>query len=233
MSDPISGLNIGQTRIGVDEAGKGDVFGPLVVAGVIVTPEVEDWLAKHGVRDGKQLSRGRVAELAQLVQVSCPVETLILQPPDYNVAYKEHGRNLNRLLAWGHARVISRLSRCMPVAKAISDQFGNPNLLIQALAAEGCQIPLEQHPQAERDLAVAAASVVARAAFIGAIEKFTCQLQLDIPLGASAGQVKEVGKYIYRRWGRQGLEQIAKMHFKTVREIITEVDNDRRSTFSL
>lgn len=230
VSEPVSGPDAVQARIGVDESGKGDVFGPLVVAGVVLTPEIERRLADCGLRDSKRLSRSRVAELAQLICTNCPVETLVLQPPDYNKAYKERGRNLNRLLAWGHARVISRLSQRMPVAKAISDQFGNPELLLRALAAEGCHVALEQRPQAESDLAVAAASVVARAAFIAAIEAYSRQFGLNIPLGASDSQVKEVGKYIYQRWGRQGLERVAKMHFKTVREIIAEGDNGRRST---
>jgi len=224
---PESELDARLTRIGVDESGKGDVFGPLVVAGVIVTPDVEELLARRGVRDGKRVARGRIAELAQLVRANCPVEVLTLEPPDYNRAYEKHGRNLNRLLAWGHAQVISKLSQRVPVAKAISDQFGKHSLLIQALAAEGCPIVLEQRPQGESDLAVAAASVVARAAFIAAIEAYSRQFGLNIPLGASDSQVKEVGRYIYRRWGRPGLEQVAKMHFKTVREIIAEVDNDR------
>ena len=211
-------------RIGVDESGKGDVFGPLVVAGVLLTPDIEVTLARRGVRDSKTLADAQVLELAQLIRASCPVEVLVWRPPDYNTAYEKHGRNLNRLLAWGHAQVITRLSQSMPVSRAISDQFGNEALLIEALAAEGCQITLEQRPRAESDLAVAAASVIARAEFVTAIQDYTRKAGFEIPLGASASQVKEIGKRIYRRWGRQGLERIAKMHFKTVQEIISEVD---------
>jgi len=211
-------------RIGVDESGKGDLFGPLVVAGVLLTPDIEITLARRGVRDSKTLSDAQIVELAQLIRTNCPVEVLVLLPPDYNIAYEQHGRNLNRLLAWGHAQVITKLSRRMPVGKAISDQFGDESLLVEALAAEGCQITLEQRPRAESDLAVAAASVIARAEFITAMQDYTQKAGFEIPLGASASQVKEIGKRIYRRWGRSGLERIAKMHFKTVQEIISEVD---------
>jgi ribonuclease HIII len=213
-----------QARIGVDESGKGDVFGPLVVAGVLLTPDIEITLARRGVRDSKTLSEAQIMELAQLIRANCPVEVLILQPPNYSIAYEKHGRNLNRLLAWGHAQVITKLSQRMPVSKAISDQFGDESLLVEALAAEGCQITLEQRPRAESDLAVAAASVIARAEFITAIQDYAQKAGLEIPLGASASQVKEIGKRIYRRWGRRGLERIAKMHFKTIQEIISEVD---------
>jgi len=211
-------------RIGVDESGKGDLFGPLVVAGVLLTPDTEITLARRGVRDSKTLSDAQILELAQLIRANCSVEILVLLPPDYNIAYEQHGRNLNRLLAWGHAQVITKLSQRMPVGKAISDQFGDESLLVEALAAEGCQITLEQRPRAESDLAVAAASVIARAEFVTAMQDYTQKAGLEIPLGASASQVKEIGKRIYRRWGRRGLERIAKMHFKTVQEIISEVD---------
>lgn len=211
-------------RIGVDESGKGDVFGPLVVAGVILTPDLEVTLARHGVRDSKTLSIKQILQLAREIRENCPVEVLVLRPPDYNVAYEQHGRNLNRLLAWAHAQVIVKLSHYVPVSKAVSDQFGDESLLVEALATEGCQIMLEQRPRAESDLAVAAASIIARAEFINVMEEYTQKADVRIPLGASAREVKEIGKFIYRRWGRKGLEKIAKMHFKTIQEIISEVN---------
>ena len=204
--------------------GKGDLFGPLVVAGVVLTPDIEVTLARRGVRDSKTLSDTQILELARVIRANCPIEVLTLLPPNYNIAYEQHGRNLNRLLAWGHAQVITKLSQRMPVGKAISDQFGDESLLVEALADEGCQITLEQRPQAESDLAVAAASIIARAEFVTAMQDYTQKSGLEIPLGSSARQVKEIGKQIYRRWGRRGLERIAKMHFKTVQELISEVD---------
>ncbi|HIE58317.1 MAG TPA: ribonuclease HIII, partial [Anaerolineales bacterium] len=202
----------------------GDLFGPLVVAGVVLTPDIEVTLARRGVRDSKIISDTRILELARIIRANCPIEVLTLLPPNYNIAYEQHGRNLNRLLAWGHAQVITKLSQRMPVGKAISDQFGDESLLVEALADEGCQITLEQRPRAESDLAVAAASIIARAEFVTAMQDYTQKSGLEIPLGSSARQVKEIGKQIYRRWGRRGLERIAKMHFKTVQELISEVD---------
>ena len=211
-------------RIGVDESGKGDLFGPLVVAAVQVDSETELILARRGVRDSKTISDSNILELAKLIRETCPVETLILLPPDYNTAYEKHGRNLNHLLAWGHGQVIVRLHQRVPSDKAISDQFGDESLLIQALKSENCQIVLEQRPRAESDMAVAAASIIARAEFVQSMNEYTRKSGLEIPLGASASQVKEIGKQIYRRWGKPGLERIAKMHFKTIQEIMTEVN---------
>jgi ribonuclease HIII len=211
-----------QKRMGVDESGKGDIFGPLVVAAVVVDPNTELFLAKRGIKDSKELSDGVILELAQVIKENCPVEVLTILPQEYNDLYRQFN-NLNRLLAWGHAQVITRLNEREKPSKAISDQFGDDALLIEALKKEGCLIPLEQRPHAESDIAVAAASVIARAGFIISMRDYTNKSGLEIPLGASAAQVKEIGRQIYKRWGEKGLARIAKMHFKTVQEILLEM----------
>lgn len=211
-------------RIGIDESGKGDLFGPLVIAGVRVTQETEPLLARGGVRDSKELADSTIAELGKLIREHCAFEILVLLPPEYNAAYQTHGRNLNQLLAWGHAQVIRNLSERTGSRRAISDQFGDERLLIQALERAECSIALEQRPRAENDIAVAAASILARDEFVSAIKDYSRKAGVTIPLGASPAQVKEIGKLIYRRWGERGLERIAKMHFKTIQEIIAEVE---------
>jgi len=213
--------DVNNSKIGVDESGKGDLFGPLVVAGVIVNPQTEVLLAKRGIRDSKSLSDSTIMDLAPFIKQNCPFEVIVLLPPEYNALYEQHG-NLNRLLAWGHAQVISNLSKRQKVAKAISDQFGNESLVIDALKAENCDIVLEQRHRAESDIAVAAASIVARSEFVRAMNDYTSKVGVDIPLGASAAEVINIGRRIYKRWGKQGLERIAKMHFKTIQEIIME-----------
>lgn len=139
-----------QSRIGVDESGKGDLFGPLVVAGVLLTPNTEDILARRGVRDSKTLADSRILELSKLIKENCPFEVLSLPPPQYDLAYQQHGRNLNRLLAWAHAQVIDRLGQRVRAGKAISDQFGEESLLIEAIETVGCTIPVEQRHKAEQ-----------------------------------------------------------------------------------
>jgi ribonuclease HIII len=210
-----------ESTLGVDESGKGDIFGPLVVAGVVVSGDKQILLAKRGIRDSKELSDAVILELAQIVRDNCPVEVLVLLPQEYNDLYKQFG-NLNHLLAWGHAQVITKLSARERVARVISDQFGDDALLIEALGKEGLPIPVEQRPHAESDIAVAAASIIARSEFVLAMRDYNDRSGLAIPLGASATQVKEIGKQIFRRWGEKGLQRIAKMHFKTVQEILME-----------
>ena len=209
--------------IGVDESGKGDLFGPLAVAAVLVTADTEAVLAHYGVRDSKKLSDARVLELARLIKERCPHEILSLPPADYNRAYAEHGHNLNKLLAWGHAQVISRLAGRVQADKAISDQFGDKRLLVDALEEAGCGILLEQRHRAEQDLAVAAASILARAAFLSGMQECIRKAGMKLPMGSSSPDVKRTGKLVYRKHGRQVFEEVAKMHFRTASEIMSEV----------
>ena len=85
-------------------------------------------------------------------------------------------------------------------------------------------LDLEQRPHAEDDLSVAAASILARATFIEAIQDYSKKSGIDIPLGSSSPEVKKVAKEIFKRWGKKGLERIAKMHFKTAGQIISKIE---------
>ncbi len=209
-------------RIGVDESGKGDLFGPLVIAGVVLTPESEIVVAKHGVKDSKSLSDSRILDLSAVIRQFCEHEVITLLPPEYNQAYSEHNQNLNNLLAWGHAEIISRLHGRTQARIAVSDQFADENLILRELEGRGITIDLEQRPHAEDDLAVAAASILARAAFIKAIQDYTIKSGIEIPRGSSSHEVKKVADRIYDKWGLKGLERICKMHFKTIKQVISE-----------
>jgi ribonuclease HIII len=159
-----------QPHIGVDESGKGDFFGPLVIAGVYVDGEAVRRLREIGAVDSKRIgSDERIAKLAaEIRQVrGLAWEVIAIHPERYNQLYAKFG-NLNRLLAWGHARVIENLLERVPdCPRAISDQFANPAVLQRALQERGRGIELVQRTKAESDPAVAAASILAREAFVG------------------------------------------------------------------
>jgi len=128
-------------------------------------------------------------------------------------------RNLNRLLAWGHARVIENLLEARPdCPRALSDQFGNPALIKRALLAKGRGIELEQRTKAESDLAVAAASILAREAFINWLQVNGRKLQKELPRGVSA-IVKDTARGLVAAHGPEVLGKVAKMHFKTAAEV--------------
>lgn len=208
-----------ESHIGADEAGKGDYFGPLVVAAVYVTAETGLDLIKLGIRDSKNISDSVVAELALEIRERCPSEVHILMPLEYNAAYQRH-QNLNRLLAEAHAKVTQALVERTGCRRVVADQFADPQVLEKAVQQQGLVLELEQRTKGEADVAVAAASILARESFVAAIEDFRSKAGMDIPLGASSPKVVEVGQAIVRRWGQAALERIAKVNFKTTEQIL-------------
>lgn len=208
-------------HIGVDESGKGDFFGPLVIAGVYANLEVARALQEIGVMDSKRISGDtRIETLAGQLRTipGLAHEVIVIGPERYNALYMKFG-NLNKLLAWGHAKVIEILLERVPdCPRALSDQFANPHVLKNALQARGKTIVLEQRTKAESDPAVAAASILARQGFVHWLKENGARLGVDLPKGASAG-VKAAAAAIRARHGPAMLEKVAKMHFRTAREL--------------
>lgn len=217
-----------EPHIGVDESGKGDFFGPLVVAGVFAMKGSFSELKKMGVRDSKLItSDKRAIDLAKEIKKrhDCVVEVVAMGNEAYNRLYQKM-RNVNDMLGWGHARVIENLmARIDPdetgsiCARAVSDQFGNKRIIQSALMKRGKKIELEQRHRAEDDLAVAAASIVARAEFVTRLYQLGEKYKIPFPKGASA-QVKEIGKVLVQNHGPNILNLTAKTHFKTAKEVI-------------
>lgn len=219
-SKELPSIDVSGTRIGTDEVGKGDYFGPLVVAGVLVTDETERELKALGVRDSKTLSDTTVANLALNVRRILGrqnYEEIWISPLKYNLLYQKL-RNVNRILGWAHARAMENLlSNGIGCDKAIADQFGNQSYIEDALMRKGRQIRLIQVHHAERDTAVAAASILARDKFLSKLEETRESYQLDFPKGAS--NVVEFGKKLVESHGIGVLQNVAKLHFRTTREI--------------
>jgi ribonuclease HIII len=211
-------------HFGIDESGKGDFFGPLVIAGAYVEPEIARLWMAGGVQDSKAIgSDTRIRELARLIRATPGTVTsvVVIGPERYNALYSKF-RNLNRLLAWGHARVIENLLELRPdCPRALSDQFANPRLIERALMEKGRRIQIEQRTKAESDPAVAAASVLARAGFVEWLARESLEQGITLPKGASSG-VKEAGRSLVQSKGPEVLEKVAKLHFKTAGEILSQ-----------
>lgn len=200
-------------RIGIDESGKGDYFGPLVICAAFARAEDNGWLAELGVRDSKQMSDAPLLKLAAEIRQAVPHETVVISPAKYNELY-ERVRNLNRLLAWGHARALETLLGTVNAGAAISDQFGDRSYLQKALMEKGRTVQLVQMPRAEADIAVAAASVFARAAFLRHLKKMEEEYQVTFSKGASNIVEMEATEFV-KKFGRERLGEVAKLHFKT------------------
>jgi len=205
-------------RIGIDESGKGDYFGPLVVAAVFVDAVTQGELALMRVRDSKKISDGRILEMAPDIRAICPHSVVAIGPKKYNELYSKI-KNLNRLLAWGHARALENLLDTVSCTRAISDQFGDERLILNALQAKGRTIALEQRPKAESDIAVAAASILARAEFLIRLKRLSDEVGTTLPKGASA-TVELAARMVVKKHGQERLEQVAKLHFKTTQAVL-------------
>lgn len=211
-----------QPHIGVDESGKGDFFGPLVIAGVYVDADAARRLREIGAVDSKRItSDARIFKIAADIRGirGLAWEVISIHPERYNELYSKFG-NLNRLLAWGHARVIENLLERIPdCPRAISDQFANPVVLQQALQQRGRAIELVQRTKAESDPAVAAASILAREAFVGWLKSKSQLLGIEIPKGAS-DSVKQTAAELVRKNGGDVLQSLCKTHFRTTAEVL-------------
>jgi len=198
--------------IGVDESGKGDFFGPLVVGGILIPDsdiaEIREW----GARDSKTLSDNRALELDSALRNRYPHVLAVLLPREYNAVYRTL-RNLNVLLARQHAAVISDLATQHPADLAISDKFGKPELIERALREKGCAIEMRQIIRGESIPQVAAASIIARARFLREMSGLSERTGVELPKGAG-GIVDQVGRQLVSRFGVEILDELAKTHFK-------------------
>ncbi|TEU06054.1 MAG: ribonuclease HIII [Candidatus Aminicenantes bacterium] len=208
-------------RLGTDESGKGDYFGPLVVAGFFLPEEQEEVLSELGVKDSKRFSDNRVRELAGLIKKGYTHSIVTIGPEKYNSLYTKL-RNLNRILAWAHSRAIENILEEVNCKLAITDQFGDKAFVLNALMKRGKSIELIQRPKAEEDLAVAAASILARAEFLTRLYFLSKDIGMDLPKGASP-LVEEAGLKLVKAHGVQVLDKVAKKHFKNTARILSSV----------
>jgi len=209
-------------RIGVDESGKGDFFGPLCVAGVYVNREVVQAFQKAGVRDSKAIgSDNQIHDLAEVIRRTpgCVFSVVPIGNEAYNRLYAKM-KSVNLILAWGHARVIENLMAQRhqmnpPPQRAISDQFAaDKGTVGRAIMALGREIELVQRHKAESDLAVAAASILARDEFVTRLKRMEREFGMRLPKGASA-QVDAAAKLFVEKHGAPAFAKAAKTHFRT------------------
>jgi ribonuclease HIII len=220
--DEVHNPEMFQPHLGIDESGKGDFFGPLVIAGVFVDGDLPRKLIELGVKDSKLITSDKKAlEMADAIKDLITLDrfnVIVLTPEKYNELYVKFA-NLNRLLAWGHASVIENLLLRWPnCPRALSDKFAHESLIQRALKEHGKKIVLQQRTKAESDVAVAAASIMARAGFLTRLKYLGDRVGVTLPKGASA-QVKAVAREIFQKGGPEALKSVSKFHFKTFKEV--------------
>ena len=204
-------------RIGIDESGKGDFFGPLCIAGVFAGEKEVLKLKEFGVKDSKTLSASSIDTIAAKLQQSCVHHIVKINPLKYNELIEKFG-NLNRLLAWGHATVIEQLVLQTGCKRVIIDQFADEHVVLTALKRKKMELDLTQRHRGEEDPVIAAASILARWAFTQSIAKLEHEFKQPFPKGASQKTIL-AGQQFAKNYGRENLKQVAKIHFKTLDSI--------------
>jgi len=202
--------------IGTDESGKGDYFGPLVVAAVHITPDNRDLLLGLEVRDSKKVSDNKIIRIARQIEAEVPTAVIVIGAPKYNELYAKM-KNLNRLLAWAHAKAIENLLEDGPSA-AVTDQFGDPRYVESIILKKRPDLQLIQETKAERYLGVAAASFLARAKFLSFMKSYSDEFGIDLLKGAGPMMDDAAARYC-RKHGADALPNVAKMHFKNTSKV--------------
>ncbi len=219
-----------QPHMGIDESGKGDFFGPLVIAAAYVDAGIVERFRELNVRDSKTITSDKVAhDLAEkIIDVLGKRYAIVtIGPAAYNRMYGKM-KNVNTLLAWGHARAIENLLEIVPECpRALSDQFGPSHRIEKALMEKGKRIKLDQRPKAESDPAVAAASILARAGFLRALQQMGKKYGVTIPKGASA-QTQAVAAGLIAQHGPGVLMETCKGHFKTADQVLDRTGHSRK-----
>lgn len=198
--------------VGIDESGKGDFFGPLVIAGCLASDEERSLLAELGVRDSKKIAEKKLLAIDEQLRARLKHAVVVFTPEEYNRLYDQI-RNLNILLAKGHSRAIAGVLEQAEADLAVSDKFGKDERLLTALEEIGCRLKVKQMVRGEAVPQVAAASIIARAEFVRQMTRLSQEFGLTIPKGAS-GEVDRVGRKLVAQFGPQVLPKLAKLHFK-------------------
>jgi len=212
-----------ESYIGTDESGKGDYFGPLVIAGVFVNPSINEQLVNLGVKDSKTISDWQIRTLARNIKKIKNVNfnTVVISPDKYNKLHEKMG-NVNKILGWAHARVLENILIDCTAENAISDKFGNERLILDSLQEKGKNLNLYQTSKAERYTAVAAASIIARDIVIQWFELNSRKIGFEIPKGASDA-VNVSARKIIKNFGEEKLKSLVKIHFKTSQKILRSI----------
>ena len=212
-----------EPHAGLDESGKGDLFGPVVAATVIAEkPAIEAW-REAGVRDSKSIEDSQILKLDDLIRATpgVVVETRYMEMAEYNRVMARPYASLNRLLAQHHADALAAALQKKWVPRGLLDQFSKEPLVQREMKKLGLErFKLDMRTKAEEDPVVAAASVVARAEFVRQMRYLSREFGDKLLFGAGA-QAKAQGALMVEKFGARSLGKFAKLHFRTCYEVVS------------
>ncbi|MCX8094690.1 MAG: ribonuclease HIII [Caldisericia bacterium] len=213
--------------IGIDESGKGDFFGNLVIAGVIFDKKKEDILKNLNVRDSKKIEDSRIKFLANEIKKNLNYEIISISPKKFNLLYKNF-KNMNILLSWAYSKVISNLIKKDKVSLILIDKFTNKNYIDSFLKDEIKNIERVEIIKGEKDIAIACASIIARDSFLKSILNLEKKWNFSFPKGAGDNVIIS-GIDFARKFGTQRLNEVAKINFKNYKKILELLSKENLS----
>lgn len=211
-------------HLGVDEVGKGDYFGPLVVVSCFISEEFSKRVRLLGFADSKKFSDKKILNLYSMVKEYPYYYYSVVKPSEYNTLIEEY-RNVSIILAKQHTKVIEMglkdlKEKNIDCEYVVIDQFStSKERVINELGELGKECNLIQHHKGESDIAVACASVIARGIFLEEWERMNEEYTFDFPKGAS--NVIEKGKEFVSIYGSEKLKEVAKTGFKTTKQVLS------------
>ncbi len=213
---------INDSTVGSDEVGTGDYFGPLVVTATFVSKENIPFLEELGVRDSKKLTDEKIIKIAPELIKKIPYTTIVVSNTEYN-GFHSHDINMNKIKAIIHNKCLLSVIKTDGVKynKIVIDQF-EPEKSYYAHLAEAKEIVknITFITKAEDQcLSVAAASIISRYIFLSEMKKLSKRFGIEMPLGASS-LVDEVGATLVKKYGKDILNDIAKLSFKNTEKIL-------------
>jgi len=209
--------------IGTDESGKGDFFGPLVTAGFVCKKVMIPYLQKIGVKDSKLLKDKEIVQIAKSIysRFGYFIEVIILSPEKYNELYEKfrsQKKKLNELLAWMHSRIIVNAYNKTKFDGALIDQFAKQKIFYNSLKDLN-RIQIKTVIRGENDIAVAAASIIARYHFLESMKNMSEKYRVKFPKGASRGVIS-FGKNFVESFGEKEINKVSKTHFVTMNKVL-------------
>ena len=200
--------------IGSDEAGKGDLFGPLIVAAVYVGSHELAFLEEINVKDSKAMSKNSIVRVAKTISRICPHAIEITSPSELS----NGSCNMNEVLSRMHFKCIKNVAKQKESLAIVYDDFGSKTLkkMIKSRFPEASVLGFRK---AERNMAVAAASVLARAEFLSKIKALEVKYGISIALGAGPKAIKSAEVFL-EKYGAEELGKVAKIHFSNLKRLI-------------
>ena len=205
--------------VGTDESGKGDYFGPLVIAAVYINDKTKNELENIGVKDSKLISDNIIKILESKIKkiIGNNFEIIQINPEKYNQLY-ESFRNLNKIMAWAHSKAIENILSKLKCSNVISDKFGNEKLIKDELKKKNIEVNLYQTTKGERFTAVAAASILARAKVVDWFNIKSREVGFDLSKGGGES-VSLAAKRVRHQFDDKYLMKLIKFHFKNSKNI--------------